>query len=105
MRQEPFGPIAPLVPFSADGEALDAANGLPYGLAAYLFTGSPERARTAAAALQTGSVAINTVVPAQPGTPFGGVKESGYGYEGGRDGIDAFQVKKLVSAPQGFVNG
>jgi succinate-semialdehyde dehydrogenase/glutarate-semialdehyde dehydrogenase len=104
MVREPFGPIAPLVPFANETVAIEAANRLPYGLSAYLFTRSPERARDAAAALESGSVAINTVSPAQPGTPFGGVKESGYGYEGGREGIDAFLVKKLLSAPPGFVH-
>lgn len=103
MVREPFGPIAPLVRFDADAVAIKAANSLPYGLSAYLFTRSPERARATAAELESGSVAINTVSPAQPGTPFGGVKESGYGYEGGREGIDAFLVKKLLSAPPGFV--
>ncbi len=104
MLREPFGPIAPLVPFRREAEAIEAANSLPYGLAAYVFTGSEPRAKSVAAALEAGSVAINTVTPAQPGTPFGGVKESGYGYEGGQEGIDAFLIKKLVSTPLGFVH-
>jgi succinate-semialdehyde dehydrogenase/glutarate-semialdehyde dehydrogenase len=104
MSEEIFGPIAPLVRFRDEGEVLAAANALPYGLAAYLFTGSAERAMRLASAIEAGGVAVNTVSPAQPETPFGGVKESGYGYEGGFEGIEAFLVKKLVSAPTGFID-
>ncbi len=104
LKEEPFGPIAPLVRFREEQDAVIVANSLPYGLAAYLFTGSADRARRVAAAVESGSVAINTVSPAQPETPFGGVKDSGYGYEGGREGIESFMVKKLVSAPTGFLD-
>jgi succinate-semialdehyde dehydrogenase / glutarate-semialdehyde dehydrogenase len=104
LKEEPFGPIAPLVRFREEQDAVTVANSLPYGLAAYLFTGSADRARRVAAAVESGSVAINTVSPAQPETPFGGVKDSGYGYEGGREGIESFMVKKLVSAPTGFLD-
>ena len=104
MLEEPFGPIAPLVKFSDQNEVIEKANALQYGLACYLFTGSGERAKQLAAELEAGSVAINTVSPAQPETPFGGVKESGYGYEGGLEGIDAFLVKKLISAPMNFLD-
>jgi len=103
MLEEPFGPIAPLVKFSDQQEVVNRANALPYGLACYVFTGSSERAKQLVNELEAGSVAVNTVSPAQPETPFGGVKESGYGYEGGLEGIDAFIVKKLVSAPMNFL--
>ena len=104
MLEEPFGPIAPLVKFSDQGDVIKKANALPYGLACYVFTGSGKRAKQIVAQLEAGSVAINTVSPSQPETPFGGVKESGYGYEGGLEGIDAFIVKKLVSAPMNFLD-
>ena len=101
MQEEPFGPIAPVTPFDDAEAVLATANALPYGLAAYVFTGSSERADAMIAGLESGSVAVNTVTPAQPDTPFGGVKDSGYGYEGGMEGITAFLNKKLVSRPVG----
>ena len=104
MLEEPFGPIAPLVKFNDTTDVIEQANALPYGLACYVFTGSGQLAKQLVAQLEAGSVAINTVSPAQPETPFGGVKESGYGYEGGLEGIDAFLVKKLVSAPMNFLD-
>ncbi len=103
MHEEPFGPIAPLVKFSDQNDVVKKANALSYGLACYVFTGSGERAKQLIAELEAGSVAVNTVSPAQPETPFGGVKESGYGYEGGLEGIDAFLIKKLVSVPMNFL--
>lgn len=97
MQQEPFGPIAPFQPFDNLEEVLSRANALPYGLAAYAFCGCEQTAHYLATSLQAGSVGINTMVPAQAETPMGGVKESGYGYEGGEEGLEAFYHRKLVT--------
>jgi succinate-semialdehyde dehydrogenase/glutarate-semialdehyde dehydrogenase len=97
MREEPFGPIAPIAPFRDDADALARANALPFGLAAYVFTGSARAMELYADRLEAGSVGVNTMTPAQPDTPLGGVKESGYGYEGGHEGLEAFVHQKLVS--------
>jgi succinate-semialdehyde dehydrogenase/glutarate-semialdehyde dehydrogenase len=102
LNEEPFGPIVPLMPFQNEEQAVRAANGLHYGLGASVFTASPDRARRVAANLECGAVSINAVSPSQPDAPFGGVKQSGYGYEGGHEGIRSFMIKKLVSVPTGF---
>lgn len=97
MSEEPFGPIAPMAPFDAPDEALARANALPYGLAAYVLTRSLARASAAADALQAGMVAVNHYTVSTPASPFGGVKESGYGSEGGIEGLDAYLVTKSVT--------
>jgi len=99
MTDEPFGPVAPLQPFDDLDAVIETANSLPYGLAAYAFTGSGTTRDMLIDRLESGGVAVNTVSPAQPETPFGGVKESGLGYEGGLEGILAYTHKKLVSPP------
>jgi succinate-semialdehyde dehydrogenase/glutarate-semialdehyde dehydrogenase len=97
MTQEPFGPIAPVVTFKSFDEVVARANSLPFGLAAYAFTSSGQTATAIGDALESGMVAINNVVISTPETPFGGVKESGYGHEGGIEGLEAYTVKKFVS--------
>lgn len=97
MSEEPFGPVAPVVSFDDVEEAIARANALPYGLAAYAFTGSETIANHLAQRLEAGGVALNCMTPMLAETPFGGVKESGYGYEGGREGLDAYYHNKLVS--------
>ena len=97
MTEEPFGPVAPIVPFDDTQEVIGRANSLPYGLASYLFTGSESTARQVIDGLETGTIGVNTLLPAQPDTPLGGVKHSGYGYEGGREGMDGFLHLKLVT--------
>ena len=97
MNLEPFGPIAPFADFVDVEEVLKRANRLPYGLAAYVFTGSEETARFMAARLEAGTVGINCFRPAPTDAPLGGVKDSGYGYEGGREGLEAFVHYKLVN--------
>ncbi len=97
MQHEPFGPIAPIVPFSDYDELITRVNGLEYGLASYIFTQSKQHQERLVDDIECGGIAINTVTPAQPDTPFGGVKESGYGYEGGMVGISAYLNQKLVS--------
>jgi succinate-semialdehyde dehydrogenase/glutarate-semialdehyde dehydrogenase len=97
MNVEPFGPIALLTPFRNFAEAVSEANRLPYGLAAYAFTRSAKTAIDVAAAVETGMISINQTGLALPETPFVGVKDSGYGAEGGSEGIDAYVNTKFVS--------
>lgn len=97
MTQEPFGPVAPIVSFKAFDEVVERANSLPYGLAAYAFTGSAQTANLIGDALQSGMVGINSIAVSTPETPFGGVKESGYGSEGGIEGLQAYLNTKFIS--------
>lgn len=97
MTQEPFGPIAPIVPFSTYDEALKLANGLDFGLAAYAFTRSLDIATNIADDLEAGRIGVNNFSPALAEAPFGGVKVRGFGSEGGPEGFDAYCKKKFVS--------
>ncbi|HVX98833.1 MAG TPA: NAD-dependent succinate-semialdehyde dehydrogenase [Pseudorhodoplanes sp.] len=97
MTEEPFGPVAPIVPFKTFDEVIERANSLPFGLAAYAFTTSSHNATRISDAIQSGMIAINSAVVSMPETPFGGVKESGYGHEGGIEGLEAYTNKKFVS--------
>ena len=97
MKEEPFGPVAGMVRFRAVEEVLARANSLPYGLAAYAFTTSTRNATTIANGLEAGMVAINHLGMALAETPFGGVKESGYGSEGGAETFDGYLVTKFVT--------
>src|SRR5215213_5195075 len=97
MTEEPFGPIAPLVPFTDPEEAIRRANSLPYGLSSYVFTESLKTAAYAANALEAGMVNINHFGSALSETPFGGVKESGIGSEGGTETFDGYLVTKFVT--------
>lgn len=97
MSEEPFAPIASIVAFDTLEEVISKANGLPFGLAAFAFTRSVQRATLLADELQSGMVSINHFGLAAPETPFGGVKDSGYGSEGGSEGLDAYFTTKFVS--------
>jgi succinate-semialdehyde dehydrogenase/glutarate-semialdehyde dehydrogenase len=97
MTVEPFGPIAPIVPFKTFDEVVERANSLEYGLAAYAFTSSSATANAVGDAIQSGMVGINSVAISTPETPFGGVKESGYGSEGGIEGLEAYMNTKFIS--------
>ena len=97
MKEEPFGPLAPITPFKSFDEVVERANSLPFGLAAYAFTSSNKTATLIADALESGMVGINTYAISTPETPFGGVKESGHGHEGGIEGLDAYTNKKFVA--------
>jgi succinate-semialdehyde dehydrogenase / glutarate-semialdehyde dehydrogenase len=97
MTQEPFGPVAPVVPFKTLDEVVERANSLPFGLAAYTFTGSAQTANMMGDALQSGMVGVNSIAVSTPETPFGGVKESGYGSEGGIEGLQAYLSTKFIS--------
>nr|WP_241188091.1 NAD-dependent succinate-semialdehyde dehydrogenase [Pseudohalocynthiibacter aestuariivivens] len=98
MVDEPFGPIAPILPFSSLETAIEKANALPYALAAFAFGTSHSTVDQLSRGLEAGMVSINHFGIASPETPFGGMKESGYGSEGGVEGMDAFVTTKFVSA-------
>ena len=97
VREETFGPVAPLLSFRAEAELLESVNDTPYGLAGYVYTRDLERAWRMAEQMQYGVIGINDPVPSTPQAPFGGIKESGFGREGGRQGLEAFLEEKLVS--------
>jgi succinate-semialdehyde dehydrogenase/glutarate-semialdehyde dehydrogenase len=97
MNEEPFGPLAMINSFSTFDEAVTEANRLPYGLAAYAFTRSAKTASAVAAEVETGMITINHLALALPEVPFGGVKDSGYGTEGGADAIEPYLVGKFVT--------
>lgn len=97
MREEPFGPLAAVVPFDTEEDALNMANSLPYGLASYAFTNDANRVIRLQDDIEAGMVAINTLAISLPETPFGGVKESGYGLEGGTEGVESYLNTKFVS--------
>ncbi|WP_137388551.1 NAD-dependent succinate-semialdehyde dehydrogenase [Rhodoligotrophos defluvii] len=97
MVEEPFGPLAPIARFSDLDDVIARANSLPYGLAAFAFTRSERNATYLGDRLESGMVSINHFGIAAPETPFGGVKESGYGSEGGSEGLEAFLQTKFIS--------
>lgn len=97
MTEEPFGPLAPIVPFKTFDEVVERANGVAYGLAAYAFTSDEKRATAIADALQWGMVGVNSLAVSTPETPFGGIKDSGHGSEGGIEGLEAYLNIKFVS--------
>jgi succinate-semialdehyde dehydrogenase/glutarate-semialdehyde dehydrogenase len=97
MTDEPFGPIAPVVRFTEPEDAIRRANSLPYGLSSYVFTESLKTSTYAANALESGMVNINHFGSALSETPFGGVKESGIGSEGGTETFDGYLVTKFVT--------
>jgi succinate-semialdehyde dehydrogenase / glutarate-semialdehyde dehydrogenase len=97
MREEPFGPLAPIAAFSDPEEVLARANGLGYGLAAYVYTRSPVTANLMSDRLEAGTVGINHMSPAHADIPMGGLKDSGYGYEGGHEGLDAYLVHRHIA--------
>jgi succinate-semialdehyde dehydrogenase/glutarate-semialdehyde dehydrogenase len=97
MTEEPFGPVAGIVRFKTVDEVLQRANRLPYGLAAYAFTTSTKNATALAGGIEAGLVSINHIGLALAETPFGGVKDSGYGSEGGSETFDGYLVTKFVT--------
>ena len=96
LKHEIFGPVAPVVVFDTDAEAIALANDTEYGLISYVFSGDLQRAIRTAEALEAGMVAINRGVISDPAAPFGGVKQSGLGREGGFDGIHEFLETKYI---------
>jgi succinate-semialdehyde dehydrogenase/glutarate-semialdehyde dehydrogenase len=97
MKEEPFGPVAVMLRFKDTDDVLSRANSLPYGLASYAFTTNAKTATKVADALDSGMVTINHFGLALPETPFGGVKDSGYGHEGGIEGLQVYMTQKFVS--------
>ena len=97
MNEEPFGPLAVISPFSSFDEVVSEANRLPFGLASYAFTRSAKTANAIANAVETGMITINHLGLALPEVPFGGVKDSGYGSEGGSEAIEAYLNTKFVT--------
>ncbi|MFA5610109.1 MAG: NAD-dependent succinate-semialdehyde dehydrogenase, partial [Alcaligenes sp.] len=97
MTEEPFGPIAPLTRFSDLDDAIARANSLPFGLSAYAFTQSLQDAHRLGTELESGMVNINHFGSSLPETPFGGVKDSGIGSEGGAETFDGYLVTKFVT--------
>jgi succinate-semialdehyde dehydrogenase/glutarate-semialdehyde dehydrogenase len=97
LREEIFGPVAPIATFREEREAIDAANATEYGLVAYVFTQNLKRALRVIEALETGMVGLNQGIVANAGAPFGGVKQSGFGREGGREGIEEYLAIKYVA--------
>ncbi len=97
MQEEPFGPLAIVNPVSSLDEAIACANSVPYGLAAYGFTNRADYADRMVEKVEAGNLSINTLEASLPETPFGGVKSSGYGREGGTEGLNHYTVVKNVS--------
>jgi succinate-semialdehyde dehydrogenase / glutarate-semialdehyde dehydrogenase len=97
MSEEPFGPVAVMLRFKETDDVLDRANKLPFGLASYAFTKDAKVATKVADALESGMVTINHFGIALPETPFGGVKDSGFGHEGGTEGLQVYLQSKFVS--------
>ncbi len=97
LHEEPFGPIATMIRFSDTDDVLTKANSLPFGLASYAFTHDAKTATKVSNTLDHGMVSINHFGIALPETPFGGIKDSGYGHEGGIEGLSAYLQTKFVS--------
>ena len=100
LDEEIFGPVAPIVTFCTDEDAIEAANGTPFGLAAYAFTRDLGRIIRLSEQLETGMLAINTGIISNPAAPFGGVKQSGLGREGGSEGIEEYLETVYVAIGQ-----
>ena len=96
MQKEPFGPIAVINPVSSLDEAIERANSVPYGLAGYAFTNRADHINRMIDEVEVGNLSINTLEASLPETPFGGVKSSGYGREGGSEGLENYITVKNV---------
>jgi succinate-semialdehyde dehydrogenase / glutarate-semialdehyde dehydrogenase len=97
LSEEIFGPVAPIATFTTDEQAIEAANRTEYGLVAYVYTRDLDRAFAVCEAIETGMVGLNQGVVSNPAAPFGGVKQSGFGREGGFEGIDEYLETKYVA--------
>jgi succinate-semialdehyde dehydrogenase/glutarate-semialdehyde dehydrogenase len=97
LKEEVFGPVAPIVGFDTEEQGVAAANDTEYGLAAYIYTESLDRALRVAESIQAGMVGVNRGVISDPAAPFGGVKESGFGREGGFEGIEEYLDVKYIA--------
>ncbi len=99
MNEEPFGPVALMVPFDSVEEGMAEANRLPYGLAAYAFTRSTVTASAVTTGIESGMISFNGAALGLPEVPFGGIKDSGYGSEGGLEALEAYLNVKMVAQP------
>jgi succinate-semialdehyde dehydrogenase/glutarate-semialdehyde dehydrogenase len=97
MQEEPFGPFAILNPVASLEEGIEKANSVPYGLAAYGFTNRADYADRMIEGIEAGNVSINTLEASLPETPFGGIKHSGFGREGGTEGLHNYMIVKNIS--------
>jgi succinate-semialdehyde dehydrogenase/glutarate-semialdehyde dehydrogenase len=97
MQEEPFGPLAVINPVASLDEAIAQANSVPYGLAAYGFTNRADYIDRMTDEIEAGNVSFNTLEASLPETPFGGVKSSGYGREGGIEGLNNYMIIKNIS--------
>ena len=97
VHSEIFGPVVAIQTFATEDEGIAMANDTPFGLAAYVFAGDTGRALTIAERIEAGMVAINKGTISDPAAPFGGVKESGVGREGGMEGIGEYLEPKYIS--------
>ena len=97
LREEIFGPVAPVKGFASEDDAIAAANDTQFGLVAYVFTSNLKRALRVVERLETGMVGLNQGIVSNPAAPFGGVKQSGFGREGGPEGIEEYLATKYVA--------
>ena len=97
MNEEPFGPVAVINRFKDFDEVVEEANRLPYGLASYAYTGSAQTAQKLGMQVEAGMTSINHIGLALPEVPFGGIKDSGYGSEGGSEAVEPYLVQKFVT--------
>jgi len=103
MQEEPFGPLAIINPIASLDEGIEKANSVPFGLAAYGFTNRADYVDRMIEYIEAGNVSINTLEASLPETPFGGVKSSGYGREGGTEGLHHYMITKNVSHSMSIV--
>jgi succinate-semialdehyde dehydrogenase/glutarate-semialdehyde dehydrogenase len=103
LREEIFGPVAPIVAFDTEDEAIELANGTEYGLVAYAFTRDLNRGLRLVDRLDAGMIGLNTGIVSNPAAPFGGVKQSGIGREGGLEGIEEYLETRYVGISDPFV--
>jgi succinate-semialdehyde dehydrogenase / glutarate-semialdehyde dehydrogenase len=97
LAEEIFGPVAPITTFSSDDEAINKANTTEYGLVSYLYTKDLDRAFRVIERLETGMIGLNQGLVSNAGAPFGGVKQSGFGREGGPEGLDEYLETKYIA--------
>jgi succinate-semialdehyde dehydrogenase/glutarate-semialdehyde dehydrogenase len=97
LREEIFGPVAPIATFGSEQEAIEMANATEYGLVAYLYTNDLKRAFRVSEAIEFGMVGVNQGIVSNPAAPFGGVKQSGFGREGGFEGIEEYLETRYVA--------
>jgi succinate-semialdehyde dehydrogenase/glutarate-semialdehyde dehydrogenase len=97
LTEEIFGPVAPVISFSSEEQAVAAANSTEYGLVSYMFTSNLKRALRVAEGLETGMIGLNQGIVSNAAAPFGGVKQSGFGREGGHEGIAEYLATKYIA--------